>query len=314
MRLMARTPKTRIWIVAPDAYLEDGRTTSEIRDVEIRHRSLQKIDSKRRLDVSHSPERAADSILPRNIRRLKKGSCPGPLTDDDGSGQPSLDHTASRAVERGKRVGRLRWSSLNRLGLYAGVYSLELLACERRILGEGLVEVYDDRGECAEQQAESDDDEVAHGFAKRRLASEIRPVRMWKGEKSKVAARYLADADLRFAEIIGVLRPRLGTDVDPLDGGAFNDARHGVDLHRRTKRRFDISMILSTIQKIVMGKGSRRSPRRRRRTPCRPRGQAGTNPGPGTPHHCNLGKRHTIIVRERVRHFPGGSVYNLHIT
>mmetsp|Transcript_15001 Transcript_15001/g.33868 ORF Transcript_15001/g.33868 Transcript_15001/m.33868 type:complete len:344 (-) Transcript_15001:362-1393(-) len=69
------------------------------------------------------PERAADSILPCDIRRLKKGSCPGPLTDDDGSGQSCLDHAASR---------------------------VKLLACPRRIRGEGLVEVHDDSGKNAE--------------------------------------------------------------------------------------------------------------------------------------------------------------------
>jgi len=48
------------------------------------------------------PERTRDSELPSNIRRLEKSRGPCPLTDDDGGGKTSLNHSAGGAEEGGE--------------------------------------------------------------------------------------------------------------------------------------------------------------------------------------------------------------------
>lgn len=44
------------------------------------------------------PERTRDTVLPGDVGGLEEGGSPGPLTDDDGGRQTSLDHSTSGAI------------------------------------------------------------------------------------------------------------------------------------------------------------------------------------------------------------------------
>ena len=45
------------------------------------------------------PERTRDTVRPGDVGGLEEGGSPSPLRDNDTSGQTSLDHTASGAVQ-----------------------------------------------------------------------------------------------------------------------------------------------------------------------------------------------------------------------
>jgi hypothetical protein len=100
-------------MVAPDAYLERARQEQEA----VRHDVVcgvvcvsisvcalpelgQEVPLHTRYNsiyIQNLPERSRDSIGPCDVRRLKKGSGPGPLTHDDTGCQTGLDHTPSSA-------------------------------------------------------------------------------------------------------------------------------------------------------------------------------------------------------------------------
>ena len=46
------------------------------------------------------PERPGDTVLPSNIGGLEQSSGPSPLRNDDGGGEPSLDHATGRAARK----------------------------------------------------------------------------------------------------------------------------------------------------------------------------------------------------------------------
>mmetsp|Transcript_12119 Transcript_12119/g.22027 ORF Transcript_12119/g.22027 Transcript_12119/m.22027 type:complete len:122 (+) Transcript_12119:2368-2733(+) len=85
----------------------------------------------------YSPKRATDTILPSYIGRLKKSSCPGPLTDDDAGCKTSFDHSTG---------------------------GVEMFASDLLVPSEVLVKHHQGSSEDREECAETKDNNVSNSY------------------------------------------------------------------------------------------------------------------------------------------------------